>query len=154
MLVRDNLSDHFTFQEGIRSNTAYRLGIDNIPDHKQYKNMCFVANNIGEHVRNFCKSSITTTSWLRVKELNRALGSKDTSYHIKGCAMDLDKLKSKKSYKEIFDFIWQNLEFSELIWEYGSHNEPRWVHIAYEPGNKNKRVKRALSKEEKKKNGH
>ena len=50
-----------------------------------------------------------------------------------------------KDLKQVFDFIKDNLEFDQLIWEFGSKNNPDWVHVSYEStGRQRKQVLRAV----------
>lgn len=141
------LSKYMSYEEGVRSDTAERLGIDNTPNAEQLKNMQFVASEIADKVREFVGGPISCSSFFRCLELNRRLGSSDRSFHPLGAAIDLKKIGNSKSYAEIFDFIRCNLDFSELIWEYGDENEPAWVHVAYLKGDNRKMVKRAFRDE-------
>ena len=145
------ISKYCTLEEATRSQTAERHGIDNTPNQAQLENMKFVAEMIFDPIREKF-GPITCSSFLRVRELNRMVGSTDRSYHTFGAAIDFRKLGEKYSYKEIFDFVRENLCFSELIWEYGDDNEPAWVHVAYLPGDERKRVKRAYYDKDWKKN--
>jgi hypothetical protein len=134
-----------SYKEATRSQTATRLGIDNVPDTYQLKNMKFVAQEIFDKVREFVGGPLTCSSFLRVPDLNKAIGSTSSSFHCHGAAIDIKNISTTVSDAEIFDFIRCELEFSELIWEYGDENEPAWVHIAFMEGDNRKMVKRALN---------
>lgn len=138
------LSQFMSLEEAIRSATAERHGIENTPNDDQMANMIFVSNNIFDCIREFVQSQLTCSSFLRVPELNRILGSSDRSFHTFGAAIDLKRIGSSYTYKQIFDFIRNELMFSELIWEFGTEDEPAWVHVAYLPGDERKMVKRAI----------
>jgi hypothetical protein len=138
-----NLSKYMSYNEAVRSNTAERLGIDNTPTDYQLNNMRFVASEVFDKVREFVDGPLTCSSFLRVKALNRAIGSGDTSFHVHGGAIDIKNISTTVTNAQIFDFIRCNLEFSELIWEYGTDTEPAWVHVAYLEGDNRKMVKRA-----------
>ena len=44
--------------------------------------------------------------------------------------------------KMIFDYIKDNLEFDQLIWEFGTKDNPDWVHVSYKEGyNRNRMLK-------------
>jgi hypothetical protein len=46
----------------------------------------------------------------------------------------------------MFDFILENLEFDQLIWEFGDENNPAWVHVSYVEYRENRRqVLRAIT---------
>ena len=141
------ISRYMSYEEATRSQTAERKGIDNTPDRTQLKRMIFVSENIFDKVRDFVGGPLTCSSFLRVPELNKAIGSTDRSFHCFGSAIDLKKIGNNKTYAQIFDFIRCELEFSELIWEYGDENEPAWVHVAYMEGDNRKMVKRAYRDE-------
>jgi hypothetical protein len=47
---------------------------------------------------------------------------------------------------EIFNYIRKNLEFRQLIWEFGDANNPDWVHVSYVKGDNKKEVLRAIKK--------
>ena len=45
----------------------------------------------------------------------------------------------------LFDFIKNNLEFDQLIWEFGTNEKPDWVHVSYEStGKQRKQVLKAI----------
>ena len=138
------ISKYMSLEEATRSNTAEREGIDNTPNDYQLQNMMFVAVEVFDKIREFVGLPLTCSSFLRVMELNLKLGSSKTSFHPTGGAIDLKKIGRKYTYAEIFDYIRCNLEFSELIWEYGTETEPAWVHVAFLKGDNRKMVKRAI----------
>ncbi len=139
----ENLSKYMSYTEGVRSNTASRLGIDNTPTVYQLNNMQFVASEVFDKVREFVGGPLTCSSFLRVAELNKAIGSGPSSFHVHGGAIDIKNISTTVTNAQIFDYIRCNLEFSELIWEYGTDLEPDWVHVAYLKGDTRKMVKRA-----------
>ena len=139
-----DISRYMTYKEAVRSNTAARLGIDNTPTDYQLKNMIYVANEVFDKVREFVGGPLTCSSFLRVEALNKAVGSGSTSFHVHGGAIDIKNISTTVSDAEIFDFIRCELDFSELIWEYGTDTEPDWVHVAFLEGDNRNMVKRAL----------
>lgn len=140
----DNISKYMSYNEAVRSNTAARLGIDNTPTEYQLKNMIYVATEIFDKVREFVGGPLTCSSFLRVEALNKAIGSGSTSFHVHGGAIDIKNISTTVTNARIFDFIRCELEFSELIWEYGTDIEPDWVHVAFLEGDDRKMVKRAF----------
>jgi hypothetical protein len=49
--------------------------------------------------------------------------------------------------KMVFDYIKENLEFDQLIWEFGTDNNPDWVHVSYEStGKQRKQILKAVKK--------
>jgi len=137
------LSEYMSYEEAVRSQTAERNGIDNTPNPEQVRNMIFVSVEVFDKIRYHFGFPLTCSSFFRCPELNSKIGSTDRSFHTHGAAIDIKKLSQYVTYAEIFDFIRCELEFSELIWEYGTVTEPAWVHVAFLEGDNRKMVKRA-----------
>jgi hypothetical protein len=142
-----NLSTHLTLEECIVSDTAKRLGISNHPTEKHLESMKLLAENIFEPIRNHFGKPIYVTSGYRSEALNKALpGTSATSQHCKGEALDLDQdgRGTGVSNLDVFNFIKNNLNFDQLIWEYGNDSAPDWVHVSYSPsGHQRKSIIRA-----------
>ena len=139
------LSQHLSLKEVIKSNTATRKGIDNMPTPEHMDNLVVVAKQIFEPIRNHFGVPIGISSGYRSEALNKAVGGSKTSHHCKGMALDIDAdIYGKVTNKEIFDFIRENLEFTQLIWEYGTDDEPNWVHVGYDENNLKKQVLKAV----------
>jgi hypothetical protein len=51
--------------------------------------------------------------------------------------MDIDNVKPTN--KEVFDYIKDNLDFDQLIWEFGTKDNPEWVHVSYESTGKQRK---------------
>jgi len=125
------ISSHISDKEGVYSITATRLGIDNIPNKKQLVNMELVALKVFEPVREFLGRPIHINSFFRCPKLNKAIGGSTRSQHCKGEAIDLDVTYGDNSNAKIFNYIKDNLDFDQLIWEFGDDNNPDWVHVSY-----------------------
>lgn len=125
-----NLSPHFTLEEATRSQTAARMGVANQPGPTQLANMRLAAAKL-ERVRSLAGGeTIDVSSWLRVLPVNRAIGSKDDSAHIKGLAIDCTR--RGWTPRQFFDWISQHmteLEIDQVILEFDA-----WVHIAFSLG--------------------
>lgn len=138
------ISDHISFKESIKSNTALRRGINNEPDDYQVTNMVGIAHNVFEPLREWVGGPIKINSMFRCEELNRAIGGSSRSQHCEGRAIDLDDTFGYKTNAEMFEYIRKNLSFDQLIWEFGDDNNPAWVHVSYISKDQNrKRVMRA-----------
>ena len=83
-----NLSDHFTLEEATFSRTATLNGIDNSCLSPMILESAKKTALKMEKVRALLGNPISVDSWIRCIALNRALGSKDSSQHIKGEAVD------------------------------------------------------------------
>jgi hypothetical protein len=128
------LSEHFTLKELIESDTAARLGIDNTPPAyavENLKRLCAVL----EEVRHAVGKPIRISSGYRCLKVNHAVGSKDTSQHVKGCAADI-KVKGVTVDELMKVIIGAGIKFDQLIREYQS-----WVHISV-PNDPNAHPKR------------
>jgi hypothetical protein len=44
----------------------------------------------------------------------------------------------------VFDFVKDNLDFDQLIWEFGTSTNPDWVHVGYRKGANRKQILRAV----------
>ena len=136
------ISNHISLKEATRSNTAQRLGIDNFPNCYTISKMQLTANKIFEPLREYVECPIYISSFYRSPELNTAIGGSKNSQHCKGEAIDLDDVYSKVKNKVFFDYIKENLDFDQLIWEFGDDENPAWVHVSYkEKGNRNRILK-------------
>ena len=125
------ISDHVSFKEGVKSNTALRRGIDNTPNRYEQTNMEVTAEKIFEPLREWVGGPIKINSCYRCEELNRAIGGSSRSQHCEGRAMDIDDTFGYKTNAEMFEYIRNNLSFDQLIWEFGNDNNPAWVHVSY-----------------------
>ena len=125
------ISDHITYAEAIHSNTAKRKGIDNTPNPTQVETMKLTAEKIFEPLREFVGGPIKVNSFFRSPELNTAIGGSKTSQHCKGQAIDIDDVFGYKTNDEMYAWIKENLNFDQMIWEFGTDMNPNWVHISY-----------------------
>lgn len=125
------ISDHISYKEGVRSNTALRLGIDNTPGEYELGNMEAVAKNIFEPLREWVGGPIKINSFYRCIDLNSAIGGSSKSQHCQGRAIDLDDTFGHKTNAEMYEYIKKNLSFDQLIWEFGTDDNPDWVHVSY-----------------------
>ena len=134
------ISDHVSYKEGIHSNTAIRRGIDNTPNDEQLANMETLAEKIFEPLRIYVGGPIKINSFFRSPELNTAIGGSKTSQHCKGQAMDIDDTFGRMTNAEMYHWIKDNLDFDQMIWEFGDDDNPNWVHISYVSPEKNRRI--------------
>jgi hypothetical protein len=90
--------------------------------------MKLLAEKVFEPLREWVDAPIKVNSMFRSLELNTALKGSKTSSHMKGEAMDITSMGGKSNL-EMFYWIKDNLEFDQLIWEFGK--EPKWLHVSY-----------------------
>ncbi len=121
--MRDmKISAHLSLAEMCASATGTRLKISNEPDEKVISNMKIWAEHIFEPIRNHFNVPIAVISGFRCPKLNTAVGGSKTSEHVTGSAGDLDQDGMNKgvSNKDVFEFAKKNLNFNQMIWEFGT----------------------------------
>ena len=132
------ISKHISYKEGVYSNTATRRGIDNTPDDNHLHFMELIAEEVFEPLREWVGGPIKINSFYRCPELNTAIGGSATSQHCKGQAMDIDDTFGRATNAEMYHWIKENLDFDQMIWEFGNDDNPDWVHISYISEEKNR----------------
>lgn len=125
------ISEHITYAEAIHSNTAKRRGIDNTPSPSHVESMKITAEKIFEPLREWVGGPIKVSSMFRSSALNEAIKGSSSSQHMKGQAMDLDDVYGFKTNAEMYHWIKDNLNFDQLIWEFGTDTNPNWIHVSY-----------------------
>ena len=132
------ISKHISYKESIKSNTATRLGIENKPNEEQLKNMKLLAEKVFEPLREEVGGPIKVNSFFRSPELNKAIGGSTKSQHCHGQAIDIDDTFGYKKNAEMYYFIKSELDFDQMIWEFGTDKNPDWVHVSYVSPEKNR----------------
>lgn len=141
------ISKHISYKEATQSQTAVRKGINNEPDAYQLQNMQVLAEKVFEPLREHFGVPIAINSFFRSQKLNKAIGGAAGSQHTQGRAIDIDDTLGGVSNKQMFDWIRENLDYDQLIWEFGNNSNPDWVHISYVSESENrKRVLKASKK--------
>ena len=125
------ISEHVSYKEGVYSITATRLGIDNTPNDEQLDNMELVAKEVFEPLRKWVDGPIKINSFFRSPDLNKTIGGSNKSQHCHGQAMDIDDGYSHATNAEMYHWIKENLDFDQLIWEFGDDDNPNWLHVSY-----------------------
>jgi hypothetical protein len=129
---------YITYSEAVSSQTAVRRNIDNTPSEQNLINMQLVGIRVFDVVREKLGKPIRVSSFYRSLLLNKAVGGSKTSQHTKGHAIDMQGMDGL-SNKKIFDYIKDNLDFDQLIWEFGDSKNPAWVHVSYVSKEKNRK---------------
>ena len=125
------ISKHISYKEATRSATALRLGIENVPNEYELQNMEMVAKKVFEPLREAVDAPIKINSFFRCEELNKAIGGSSKSQHCQGRAIDIDDIYGHVSNAFMYYYIKDNLDFDQLIWEFGTDDSPDWVHVSY-----------------------
>jgi len=132
------ISKHVSYKEGVRSTTALRLGLNNNPSDDHLENMKLLSEKVFEPLRTFVNGPIRINSFYRGPELNKAIGGSKKSQHCKGQAMDIDDTYGHMSNATMFNWIRKTLSYDQMIWEFGTKNNPDWVHVSYVSKEKNR----------------
>lgn len=135
-----NLTENLTLQEATKSNTATRLGIDNTPSESIIETMKLTAEKIFQPLRD-ALGPIRVSSFYRSPDLNRAIGGSKTSQHCTGEAIDMQGISVSNA--ELFLKACDLEDFDQIIWEFGTLEEPDWVHVSYSKTHNRKQILRA-----------
>lgn len=123
------LSDHFLLSEFTRSQTATRHNLPNSPDTTQIANLRQLCQTVLEPVRErLSNKPLYISSGFRSLELNRRIGSKDTSQHVAGCAADFTCPEFGDPDEVAYMLGCSDVPFDQLILEFGKLG---WIHISY-----------------------
>ena len=131
------LSAHLDLSEVIRSESAKRNGISNMPIALHIENFKLLAEKVFEPVRLHFGCPIHISSGYRSIELNKCIGGSLTSQHCTGEAIDIDMDNSTSGVtnKMVFDYIKDNLVFDQIINEF----DYSWVHVSYAANGRNRK---------------
>ena len=132
------ISGHISYKEAVYSRTAQRRDIYNHPENDQADNMRLIAEQVFEPLRSWVGGPIKINSFFRSPELNTAIGGSTKSQHCQGQAIDLDDTFGRATNAEMYEFIKENLDFDQMIWEFGDNDNPDWVHVSYVSEDKNR----------------
>lgn len=137
-----NLTENFSLRELTYSQTAIKNGIPNIPkDPQVVENLKTLCEKVLEPLRDGMKCPIKISSGYRSPELNKLIGGVKASQHNVGEAVDID-LDAKNA--ELFSYIVNNLDFDQIIWEFGDDTNPDWVHVSYKSTGNRKQLLKAV----------
>lgn len=129
------MTPNFSLSEFTRSQTASRLGIDNNPPEEVKKRLITLATAVLEPVRAHFGKPVRISSGYRCPALNRAVGSKESSQHLKGEAVDFE-IPGVPNI-DIAMWVSKHLQYDQCILEFWSPKDPSagWVHVSYREGN-------------------
>jgi zinc D-Ala-D-Ala carboxypeptidase len=118
------LSDHFSLEEFIASDIAARSGIDNYPTARAYENLKMLAES-AEAVRKVLGYPMHISSGYRCPSLNSMVGSRPTSAHVDGLAIDFTCPEFGTPLQVCREIASSKIPFDQVIHEFGS-----WCHFA------------------------
>jgi zinc D-Ala-D-Ala carboxypeptidase len=126
------ISEHLSLSEVIRSESAKRNGISNMPTAEHIENFKILAAKVFEPIREHFGVPIRISSGYRSAELNKCVNGSATSQHSSGEAIDIDQDYTTITNKQVFEYIRDNLTFDQLINEF----DYSWVHVSYKANGK------------------
>ena len=134
--MKDNISKHISYDEATKTS----LNLDNTPNADQLENMKQIAEHVFEPLRIWAGEPIRVNSMFRSEAVNKAIGGARNSQHCAndGSAIDMDAT-GKKTNADLFNYIRENLDFDQLIWEFGDDKNPGWVHVSFCHKRKNRK---------------
>lgn len=112
----------FSNREFERSTTAEELGIDNRVPAELRESADYTLGRLDE-IREGYGKPIVITSGYRCPQLNKVVGGKPNSQHVKAQAADL------KFDEELLVYILEHCKFDQLIEE--RSRRTRWIHISF-----------------------
>lgn len=132
------LTTNFTLDELTRT----RFSVDNTPGKKEEAALQLLAEKVLQPARD-ALGPIKVTSGFRSVAVNTLVHGARNSHHLKGMAADLQMPDG--NHKRLFDYIRTHLVYTQLIWEFGSIDQPQWVHVSYDPADLKMQVLRAIT---------
>jgi hypothetical protein len=120
------LSPHFSLEE--LTHTDHRT-IENVPNSSEINNLKRVADLLEEVKTLLGGKPVMILSGFRCKELNDAVGSKDTSQHRVGCAADI-RVPSLSPDEVVKAVMASNINYDQLIREFSTPEGGGWTHIS------------------------
>lgn len=119
-----NITPHFTLEELTASETAERNGWDNNPNGYERENLARLADLLEQVKVVLGGKPIMVNSAFRSKQVNDAVGSKDTSQHRLGCAADI-RVPGMTPDQVVKAVMISGINFDQIIREFD-----RWTHIS------------------------
>lgn len=120
------LTDHFSLEEFIVSETAERLGLDNTPPPLVVNRLLITARGLEIARGVLTNLPVHVLSGYRSPEVNKAVGSGPGSDHVRGGAVDFICPRFGRPLEICRALVKGGLVFDQLIHEYG-----RWVHLSF-----------------------
>jgi hypothetical protein len=138
------LTENFSLAEMVKSETALRRGLDNIPGEQEIENLRLLCEQVLQPLRTAYGRGIKVNSGFRHPDVNAAVGGSRTSDHCKGQAADIE-IPGVPNY-DLAAYIEQYFDFTQLILEFYTPGVPDsgWVHVSYDPNNLKKQVLTAM----------
>ena len=126
--LNHRVTPNFMYGELIKSETAIRRGISNVPGEDEYAALVSVCENVMEPTRAAFGVPLIVTSAYRSRLVNRLVGGSRRSQHIKGQAIDFEPLHTFGVYDLWYYIVTSDLPFDQCILEFPPGG---WVHVSH-----------------------
>lgn len=139
------LTNNFSLQEMIKSETAIRKDMDNTPHSDEVvQNLIVLCEQVLQPLRDVYGVGIKVNSGYRSPDVNAAVGGSRTSDHCKGQAADIEIPGVANA--DLAQYIADNFNFTQLILEFYTQGVPDsgWVHVSYDVNNLKRQVMTAV----------
>lgn len=139
-----NIGKYTTLEKLCKSQAAERHGIDNQPDAIQLHNLKLLIEKVYDPLCDHFQRAIPISSGFRHPIVNSIIGGAKNSQHATGQAIDLDcdGDGTPITNNAVFYWLYNNVDFDQIIWEYGNDITPSWVHVSFnEAGNRRQVLK-------------
>lgn len=132
------LTKNFHISEFLTSQTASRFGLINDPPFEAKTKLKLLAEKVLQPVRDHFNKPLIISSGYRSPAVNRAIGGSTKSQHITGEAADFE-IPSLDNY-DVAQWIYQNLNYDQLILEFYTGGNSGWIHVGYSPRHLNQEL--------------
>lgn len=144
----DWVTEHFSWREMTRSDTAVRLGLSNKPNAAERENIIYTAKQL-EKIRAYASekngkdTGIIVTSCFRSQIVNARVGGSSSSAHRYGLAVDFDIVgyTSAQTANLLKEMRQKGLlSYDQNILEYPKLGAGAWVHVGFKHGGRGHRL--------------
>lgn len=138
------LTANFSLAEMVKSETALRQGMENVPGPQEIENLRMLCTYVLQPLRDAYQRGIKVNSGYRSPDVNAAVGGSRTSDHCRGQAADIEIPGIPNA--DLAAYIAQYFDFTQLILEFYTPGVPDsgWVHVSYDAANLKKQVMTAM----------
>ena len=141
-----NIGKYTTLEKLCKSQAAIRHGIDNQPDAVALANLKELIEKVYDPLCDHFQRAVTISSGYRSPIVNSIIGGAKNSQHATGQAIDIDcdGDGTPITNNAVFYWLYNNVQFDQLIWEFGDDRTPAWVHVSFNKGNNRGQILKAL----------
>ena len=128
------LSKNYVLGDLIKSDTANKRGITNVPTQREFEKLKIFANSVLEPINTLISDVLIVNSSFRSDPVNASVGGVINSQHRAAEAADVRVNTSDPNllYSIYETIIGSNILYDQIIYESkGSSIKQRWIHISY-----------------------